>query len=116
MQSEFLTVAGQILQREQRSMSAKEITSLAIRDSLFSDKLAGKTPHQTMKSKLSVHIRRYGTASVFVRTEPGKFQLRQTLLSQNHVKTCWYFPATGWTPTLAFRGSVVLGSGFTHRY
>lgn len=76
MKSEFLNIAFQILEREQRPMHPKEIVSLAIKNGLFSDKRAGKTPHQTMKAKLSVHIRRKGSNSVFVRTAPGKFYLR----------------------------------------
>lgn len=79
MASEFLVVAQQVLDRERRPLRAKEIVSLAILDGLFSDKRAGKTPHQTMKSKLSVHIRKHGSDSPFVRTAPGKFFLRSLL-------------------------------------
>lgn len=46
---------------------------------MLPDSFAGKTPHQTMKSKLSVHIRRFGQRSPFVRTAPGKFYLRRLL-------------------------------------
>ena len=46
---------------------------------LFSDKIAGQTPWQTLKSKLSVHVRRHGDNSEFVRTAPGKFFLRELL-------------------------------------
>jgi predicted NUDIX family phosphoesterase/dephospho-CoA kinase len=46
---------------------------------MFSDRLAGKTPHQTMKSKLSVHIRTKASESPFVRTAPGRFFLRHLL-------------------------------------
>ena len=60
-------------------MTPKEIVSVALRQGLFSDKRAGKTPHQTMKSKLSVHVRRNGESSPFVRTGPGKFFLRELL-------------------------------------
>src|SRR5712671_5204528 len=79
MASEFLLVANQVLERERRALSAKEIVHIALRDGLFSDKRAGKTPHQTMKAKLSVNIRRYGEASPFVRTAPGRFYLRHLL-------------------------------------
>lgn len=76
MRSEFLIVAQAILNKARRSLSAREIIDLAQASELFSDKIAGHTPHQTMKSKLSVHIRRFGRASPFVRTAPGRFALR----------------------------------------
>lgn len=79
MKSEFLIVAQQILEHEKRPMTPQEIVSAAIYQQLFSDKRAGKTPHQTMKSKLSVHVRRHGDGSPFIRTEPGKFFLRHLL-------------------------------------
>ncbi|MBC7856787.1 MAG: winged helix-turn-helix domain-containing protein [Pirellulaceae bacterium] len=79
MASEFLSVARQVFERERRPLRAKQIVSLAIDHGLFSDKIAGKTPHQTMKSKLSVHIRRKGENSDFVRTAPGFFLLRSLL-------------------------------------
>ena len=79
LRSEFLIVARQLMERERRAMSAREIVDLCLKEQLFSDRGAGKTPHQTMKSKLSVHIRRFGNSSPFVRTEPGKFYLRSLL-------------------------------------
>ena len=60
-------------------MSPKELVDLGFERQLFSDAISGETPHQTMKSKLSVHIRRFGAQSPFVRTEPGKFYLRHLL-------------------------------------
>lgn len=66
-------------------MGPKEIVSEGLRNSFFSDKLSGQTPHQTMKSKLSVHVRKEGENSVFVRTSPGKFFLRNLLNSNEEV-------------------------------
>jgi predicted NUDIX family phosphoesterase/dephospho-CoA kinase len=63
-------------------MSPRELVDLGQKRQLFSDNVAGKTPYQTMKSKLSVHVRRLGEASLFVRTAPGRFYLR-TLLNGN---------------------------------
>jgi predicted NUDIX family phosphoesterase len=83
MASEFLAVAKQVLQQFKRPMRPAEIVSEAIRLGLFSDRRAGRTPHQTMKSKLSVNVRKYGSSSDFVRTAPGLFFLRQ-LLSSDH--------------------------------
>jgi predicted NUDIX family phosphoesterase len=76
MASEFLIVAERVLGQTQRPMTVKEIVSLAIGEGWFSDKRAGKTPYQTLKSKLSVNIRRLGDESIFVRTAPGRFALR----------------------------------------
>src|SRR5438034_1069792 len=60
-------------------MAARELVDLAYERGLFSDRLSGKTPHQTMKAKLSVHIRRHGDLSPFVRTRPGRFYLGRLL-------------------------------------
>ncbi len=77
--SEFLRVAERLFRTYEEPMSAKRLVELGKRDQLFSDRLAGKTPWQTMKAKLSVHIRRYGARSVFVRTKPGVFYLRSLI-------------------------------------
>lgn len=58
-------------------MSARRLIDLAKREGLLSDKFSGKTPHQTMKSKLSVDIRRKGEQSRFTRVRPGQFFLRE---------------------------------------
>lgn len=77
--SQFLDVAYRLLKSEGRAMSARMLTDLAEEQGMFTDDRHGATPHQTMKSKLSVHIRRYGDHSVFVRTAPGRFYLRSLL-------------------------------------
>ncbi len=77
--SEFRVVAEQVLRTERRPMSAREIWNEGIRQGHLSDRLAGKTPIQTLKSKLSVEILSGGDHSVFVRTEPGRFFLRELL-------------------------------------
>jgi predicted NUDIX family phosphoesterase len=79
MPSEFLVVAEQILQNERRPMRPGELVDHAFRNKLFTDRIAGRTPHQTMKSKLCVDVRRKATNSIFVRTSPGKFFLRRLL-------------------------------------
>lgn len=60
-------------------MRPKELVDLGLATGLFSDRRAGKTPHQTMKSKLSVHVRRRGEDSTFVKTGPNRFYLRRLL-------------------------------------
>jgi predicted NUDIX family phosphoesterase len=60
-------------------MSVKDIYNAAREEGLLPEDLRGKTPWQTMKSKLSVHIRRRGEQSTFVRTAAGRFYLRDLL-------------------------------------
>jgi predicted NUDIX family phosphoesterase len=79
MKSEFLIVAKRLMETERRPMSPRELVDLGQKQQLFSDSVAGKTPFQTMKSKLSVHIRRFGAVSPFIRTAPGRFYLRTLL-------------------------------------
>jgi predicted NUDIX family phosphoesterase len=79
MKTEFLIVAKRLMETEQKPMSPRELVDLGQNRQLFSDNVAGKTPHQTMKSKLSIHIRRYGVASPLVLTAPGRFYLRALL-------------------------------------
>jgi HB1/ASXL restriction endonuclease-like protein with HTH domain len=60
-------------------MTARQLIDDARDSGMLSHNIAGRTPHQTMKSKLSVHIRRLGDRSVFIRTSPGRFFLRSLL-------------------------------------
>ena len=72
---QFLTAAYEILKTENRPLSAREIADLAVeRGELRSE---GKTPFQTMKSKLSTEILHKGTDSPFMRVAEGKFALRE---------------------------------------
>ena len=61
-------------------MNPRVIWDYAEAQGLVPDKgISGKTPFQTLKSKISTHIRRYGDSSLFIRTAPGKFFLRELL-------------------------------------
>src|SRR4051812_11141147 len=90
-------------------MSAKELTDLGLKRRLFSDKLAGATPSQTMKSKLSVEIRRGGSQSKFVRTKPGRFYLRE--LAQG----LRVYEATPWEPPASTESVMVFPSELLDR-
>jgi predicted NUDIX family phosphoesterase len=72
----FLDAAETVLKRERRPMHARELTESAISLGLleFSD---GRTPHQTMKAKLSVDIRTHAARSRFKRSGRGRFALRE---------------------------------------
>jgi predicted NUDIX family phosphoesterase len=114
--SEFLRVAEILFQKYREPMSAKQLVHAAIEERLFSDKLSGKTPHQTMKAKLSVDIRKKGGQSIFVRTAPGRFFLRSLLEDPSRVysakplrvgpvsETVLAFPATWLDKNGRFQG------------
>lgn len=91
-QSEFIWAAEETLRRMRRPMSAREIYSEARESGLFSDDFQGKTPEQTMKSKLSTHIVKYGDQSRFVRTAPGRFYLRELAMKDE------IYEAPRWAP------------------
>ncbi len=79
MGSEFLQVARTVLSKVRHPMTIREIMRIATSDKLMSDSLSGKTPNQTLKSKLSQEIRNNGDSSEFIRTAPGQFYLRALL-------------------------------------
>lgn len=70
----YLEVAEQLLAEKQKPLSAREIVVLAIEKGLIRSE--GKTPWQTMKSKLSTDILTNGQNSKFMRAAQGLFALR----------------------------------------
>ena len=85
--SEFLSVAERLLELTGQAMSPQELVDMALEKDLFTRNIAGRTPAQTMKSKLSVDIRRRGAQSPFVRTMPGKFYLRRLVADSAELYT-----------------------------
>ncbi|UGS91260.1 hypothetical protein KOL96_09030 [Ralstonia wenshanensis] len=71
----FLDVAEYYLKTENKPLSAREIVALALRDKRLVS--TGKTPWQTMKSKLSTDILSQGEKSRFKRVFQGSFALRE---------------------------------------
>lgn len=71
----FLKAAYEVLQITNRPLSAPEIVAAARTRGLL--KTSGKTPAQTMKSKLATNILKNGASSVFMRAAKGKFALRE---------------------------------------
>ncbi|MNY07169.1 hypothetical protein D3C86_1399610 [compost metagenome] len=69
-----MEVAEHYLRAERKPLSAREIVALALRDGKLIT--AGKTPWQTMKSKLSTDILSLGERSRFKRVFQGAFALR----------------------------------------
>lgn len=94
MGSEFLQVARVALAKVGQPMAIREIMRFARENQLLSDSLAGKTPEQTLKSKLSQEIRKNASNSEFVRTAPGTFYLRNLLTSDDTV-----YSAVPWKKT-----------------
>lgn len=70
----FLNAAHAVLERSGRPMTAREITQDALDQGYLST--SGKTPWQTMKSKLSTDILTLGERSLFMRSAEGTFALR----------------------------------------
>ena len=71
----FLDSAYEVLKKEGVPLGTKELTDIAIKSGIL--KTTGKTPHQTMKSKISTNILKYKDKSLFKRAEAGKFALRE---------------------------------------
>lgn len=70
----YLEVAELLLTEKRKPLSAREIVVLAIDQGLIHSE--GKTPWQTMKSKLSTEILANGQNSKFMRAAQGLFALR----------------------------------------
>lgn len=105
--SEFLIVAEKVLLAERRPMTVSEITQTAYEKGLFSDKISGKTPFNTLKSKLCIHIKKKGDSSRFIRTAPGKFYLR--IYADSSVK---YYSTSSQTPLPANERVLVFPSSW----
>src|SRR5689334_13776944 len=71
---DFLNAAYCTLQRAGRPLTAAELTEQSAADGLLQTN--GQTPAQTMKSKISTDILVKRERSLFMRTEAGKFGLR----------------------------------------
>ena len=73
--SQFLTAAEAVLKSAGIPLSPEDLTRRAISEGLL--KSRGKTPWQTMKSKLSIDVLERGAQSRFMRTTKGQFGLRE---------------------------------------
>ena len=71
----FLDSAYRVLLKEGKPLSVQEITGIAVEEKLLVSE--GATPWQTMKAKLSVDILRHGQTSLFMRSDKGRFALRE---------------------------------------
>lgn len=75
MNQQFLHAAKEVLSRLKKPLSITDIVKYAESEGLLSTK--GKTPINTMRARLSEHIRKEKENSVFIRIGPNKFALRE---------------------------------------
>ena len=71
----FLKAAYEVLHKTRKPLTAPEIVEAARARGLL--KTSGKTPEQTMKSKLATNILTNGDRSPFMRAAKGRFALRE---------------------------------------
>jgi hypothetical protein len=75
----YLWAADTVLRKQKRPLHASEIVSYAQEQGLFSDEMHSRTPQKSMQARLSLDILNKGEQSLFVRTGPGAFYLREFL-------------------------------------
>jgi predicted NUDIX family phosphoesterase/dephospho-CoA kinase len=75
MPQKFIDAAVQVLRVHRSQLKVQEIYQKALEGQYL--KSYGKTPVNTMRARLSEHIRRYGENSKFIRVGPNQFALRE---------------------------------------
>jgi len=73
----YLNIAERVLRSVRKPMSAQKILDAAYRAKIVPHTLYGKTQHKTLQARLSEHILRHKSNSVFYRTAPGHFFLNE---------------------------------------
>lgn len=85
----FKSVAYEILLREQKPMSAKELTDIGLKEGLLITR--GRTPDATMGAEIYKDINQKGADSLFVKLDKGVFGLRNwesaTIIGEPVAKT-----------------------------
>lgn len=75
----YLDIAASVLRAERRPLSPHAILAAAYRQRLVPQHLYGATQHKTLQARLSEDIIRFREHSLFFRTAPGRFFLREFL-------------------------------------
>lgn len=75
----YLAIAEAVLKIERRPLSSVAILAAAYRHSIVPPHLHGRTQHKTVGARISEDIVDHREKSIFFRTEPGKFFLREFL-------------------------------------
>lgn len=78
----FLELAQVILTKAKEPLHYKEITERAIKSGL---KTEGSTPWATMNAQISVDIQKNGDSSLFYRSQPGFYGLKDTAIQNNGI-------------------------------
>ncbi|MCD6093280.1 MAG: winged helix-turn-helix domain-containing protein [Candidatus Omnitrophica bacterium] len=71
----FIEAAYQVLKEKGTSLSAEEITKIALKKNLI--ETSGKTPAATMGARIYMDIKKNGNNSLFTKIERGKFGLKE---------------------------------------
>src|ERR1700733_7573676 len=74
----YLDVAERVLSKHRRPLRSRDLISLAIEDGLV-ESWDSNTPQKSMQARLSLDILNRGVKSRFIRTERGRFYLRELL-------------------------------------
>lgn len=77
--SSYLQIAEEVLRIERRPLSARAILKVAYSLEIAPHHLFGKTQHKTLQARLSEDILHRREHSLFFRTKPGQFFLREFL-------------------------------------
>jgi len=80
----FIESAYQVLKEKGISLTAQEITKIALAKGLI--ETTGKTPVATMAAKIYVDIKRNGNNSLFTKVDRGRFGLKEWEKSQQEQK------------------------------
>src|SRR5437867_5392263 len=80
---DFLSAAYTVLKATGRPLTAKELADAAIAHGVLATR--GRTPGQTMKSKLSTDILATRERSLFMRVAKARFALREWTTHEEHV-------------------------------
>lgn len=75
----YLKMSQAVLERSRQPLTAREILDAAYRLQLVPDHLFGKTQYKTLHARLCEDILHNRSASLFVRTAPGRFSLASRL-------------------------------------
>jgi hypothetical protein len=79
----YLDIALAVLRASRRPLSARAILASAYKLGLVPTHLYGKTQHKTLQARISEDIVLRRERSVFFRTEPGRFFLREFLADES---------------------------------
>jgi predicted NUDIX family phosphoesterase len=77
----FLDIAYKVLKSTGTPLSSDEITEIGLKEKWLVSK--GKTPSESMRARLSTNILNSKGSSFFIRTQSGKFGLREWQQSEN---------------------------------